>query len=72
MAITKFTNCRLSSFALLLLVLFTASACADLKHYGKFEPNAEVTAAFNKAEINPDLNYYITGSDRYPRSIRTG
>ena len=66
---TKFTKCRLSSIALLVLVLLSASACIDLKHYGKFEPNTEVTAAFNKAQISPDLNYYIAGSERYPRSI---
>jgi hypothetical protein len=69
MNIAKFTRTRLSSVALSFLLLLGTSACADLKHYGKFEPNTGVTAAFNKAEINPNLNYYITGSDRYPRSI---
>jgi hypothetical protein len=56
-------------FALLFLVLLSITACISLKNYGKFVPDADVTAAFNKAEISPDLNYYITGSDTYPRSI---
>ena len=58
-------------FALLFLVLLSITACSWLsnKNYGKFVPDADVTAAFNKSEINPDLNYYITGSDTYPRSI---
>jgi hypothetical protein len=58
-------------FALLFLVLLSITACTWLsnKNYGKFVPDADVTAAFNKSEINPDLNYYITGSDTYPRSI---
>ena len=62
---------RLLLFALLLLILLSITACTYLsnKNYGKFVPDADVTAAFNKAEINPDFNYYITGSDIYPRSI---
>jgi hypothetical protein len=56
-------------FALLFLVLLSITACVSLKNYGKFVPDADVTAAFNKSEISPDLNYYITGSDTYPRSI---
>jgi hypothetical protein len=56
-------------FALLFLVLLSITACVSLKNYGKFVPDADVTAAFNKSEISPDLNYYITGSDIYPRSV---
>ena len=62
---------RLLLFVLLFLVLLSITACTYLfnKNYGKFVPDADVTAAFNKSEINPDFNYYITGSDTYPRSI---
>ncbi|MGA2526114.1 MAG: hypothetical protein ABSF79_05800 [Smithellaceae bacterium] len=60
---------KLLLFALLFLVFLSTTACTCFKNYGKFVPDADVTAAFNKAEINPDLNYYITGSDTYPRSI---
>jgi hypothetical protein len=60
---------RLLLFALLFLVFLSTTSCICFKNYGKFVPNADVTAAFNKSEINPDFNYYITGSDIYPRSI---
>lgn len=62
---------RLLLFALLFFVFLSTIACTFLsgKNYGKFVPDADVTAAFNKSEINPDFNYYITGSDTYPRSI---
>src|ERR1035437_5239757 len=60
---------RLLLFALLFLVFLSTTSCTCFKNYGKFVPNADVTAAFNKSEINPDFNYYITGSDIYPRSI---
>ena len=62
-------NNRLLLFALLCLVFPSAASCSTFKNYGKFVTNADVTAAFNKAEINPDFNYYISGSDTYPRSI---
>jgi hypothetical protein len=60
---------RLLLFALLFLVLLSTTACTFFKNYGKFVPDADVTAVFNKSEINPEFNYYITGSDTYPRSI---
>jgi hypothetical protein len=56
-------------FALLFLAVLSTIACTSFKNYGKFVPDAAVTAAFNKSEINPEFNYYITGSETYPRSI---
>ena len=60
---------KLRLFALLLLVFLSTVSCTCFKNYGKLETNADVTAAFNKAEINPGFDYYISGSDTYPRSI---
>ena len=60
---------RLLLFALLCSVILSTVSCTSFKNYGKFVTNADVTAAFNKAEINPDFDYYISGSDTYPRSI---
>ena len=62
---------RLLLFALLFFVFLSTIACTCLsnKNFGKFVPDVDVTAAFNKSEINPDFNYYISGSDTYPRSI---
>ena len=60
---------RLPLYALLCLVFLSTVSCTCFKNYGKFVPNADVTAAFNKGETNPDFNYFISGSDIYPRSI---
>ncbi|MGV8056909.1 MAG: hypothetical protein AB2L12_02585 [Smithellaceae bacterium] len=62
---------KLLMFVLLSAILLFITACATLsiKDFGKFVPDNAVTAAFNKAEINPGFNYYITGSEAYPRSI---
>ena len=62
---------RMLLFALLFLALLSTTACTCLsnKNFGKFVPDSDVTAAFNKSEINSEFNYYITGSDTYPRSI---
>jgi len=60
---------RLLLFASLFLVFLSTESCTSFKNYGQFVTNADVTAAFNKAEINPDFDYYISGSDTYPRSI---
>jgi hypothetical protein len=46
---------RLLLFALLFLVFLSTTSCICFKNYGKFVPNADVTAAFNKSEINPDF-----------------
>jgi hypothetical protein len=62
---------KLLMFALLFLIFLSLTACAvfSTKDFGKFVPDDAVTAAFINAEINPDFNYYITGSETYPRSI---
>ena len=62
-------NNRLLLFALLCSVILSTASCTCFKNYGQFVTNADVTAAFNKAEINPGFDYYISGSDTYPRSI---
>lgn len=62
---------RLLMLTLSLLVLLSAAACSFLsnKNFGRFVPDSDVTSAFGRAEANPDFNYYITGSEVYPRSI---
>lgn len=54
-----------------LATIFSLTACTAslLKNWGKIEPNAAVTNAFEKFQINEDFNYYISGSDVYPTSI---
>jgi hypothetical protein len=37
--------------------------------YGKIRPSREVTAAYECFTVDPNLNYYISGSDTYPNAI---
>ena len=37
--------------------------------YGKIRPNGDVTEAYNRFELDPDRNYYISGSDVHPNAI---
>jgi hypothetical protein len=39
------------------------------KNFGNIRPDTDVTNAFEKFQINSNLNYYISGSDTYPTSI---
>jgi hypothetical protein len=59
--------------ALLLLCALLLTGCSSLgisiKDYGKIRPNSDVTAAFERYEINPDLVYYISGSESEPNVI---
>jgi len=37
--------------------------------YGKIRPSREVTTAYECFRVDPNLNYYISGSDTYPNAI---
>ena len=50
--------------ALLTIVIWRAGA-----RYGKIRPSREVTAAYECFRVDPNLNYYISGSDTYPNAI---
>jgi hypothetical protein len=39
------------------------------KNYGRITPDGNVTNAFEKYQVNPNYNYYISGSDVYPIAI---
>ncbi len=51
--------------------LLFVSGCTGFlfKNAGRIELDNNVTDSFNKFQINPNFNYYITGSDVYPTSI---
>ena len=40
-----------------------------MKQFGSFEPSKKITQAFETYQVNPDLNYYFSGSDVYPNAI---
>ena len=63
-------NMKIFSWALFVFVMTSAVGCATLyKDYGKIEPNAEVTHSIERYQIDPDLNYYISGSTSVPNAI---
>ena len=54
-----------------ILIIFLSSGCTGslFKNYGKITPDGNVTNAFEKYQVNPNYNYYISGSDVYPHAI---
>lgn len=59
-------------FVVLAAALFLAGCTVmptQVKDYGSFEPDAAVTQAFETYQVNPDLNYYFSGSEIYPNAI---
>ncbi|HPB70946.1 MAG TPA: hypothetical protein PLW16_08300 [Syntrophales bacterium] len=37
--------------------------------YGKLRPSAEASAAYEAFQVQPDLTYYISGSDVHPNAL---
>jgi len=54
----------------ILLILFSfGCAGRGLGNYGTIVPDQSVMHAFENYQVNPDLNYYTSGSDVYPNAI---
>jgi hypothetical protein len=53
------------------LMLLSSAGCAGtlFKNYGSIVPDGRVTNAFDKYQINPNYNYYYSGSEVYPSAI---
>ena len=71
---THFTNIKAIRKILTVICVFlilSSFGCAGLHSgsYGKITPDRNVTQAFETYQVNPDLNYYISGSDIYPHAI---
>ena len=63
-------NMKIFSWALFVFVMTSVIGCATLfKDYGKIEPNYELTRSIGRYQIDPDLNYYISGSTSVPNAI---
>src|SRR3989304_10337368 len=60
----------ISKVGYFLTVLLTLAGCAVLTSgYGKFITDEMVTKNFEAFQIDPDMNYYTSGSDTYPSAI---
>ena len=51
------------------IVFLMGCTGALLKNMGSFKPSTEATVHFEKFVVNPDYNYFLTGSDVYPVAI---
>jgi hypothetical protein len=39
------------------------------ERYGKIRPSGDITEAYDRFRVDPNLNYYISGSEIYPNAI---
>jgi hypothetical protein len=53
----------------LMLVVFPGCAGKYFKNYGGIVPNQDATTAFERYQVDPNLNYYYSGSDVYPNAV---
>jgi hypothetical protein len=59
-----------SSFIIILSLVFSFCGCAGfLKGSGAVNPDRSATRAFETFQINPNYNYYYSGSDVYPNAL---
>ena len=63
-------NIKIFSWALFVFVMTSLVGCAALfKDYGRIEQNGEITQSIGRYRVDPDLNYYISGSTSTPNAI---
>ncbi|MBM4272128.1 MAG: hypothetical protein FJ139_08250 [Deltaproteobacteria bacterium] len=53
----------------LIFVVFLGCAGKYFKNYGGIVPNQDATTAFEKYQVDPNLNYYYSGSGVYPNAV---
>ena len=62
---------RITFYVMCILIVLPSVGYTSslLKNYGKITPDRYATKAFETYHINPNYNYYISGSDVYPNAI---
>ena len=62
---------RITFYVMCILIVLPSVGCTSslFKNYGKITPDRNAERAFETYQINPNYNYYISGSDVYPRVI---
>jgi len=62
---------RCVSLITAILLGLAAAACAGplFRNYGRILPSKETTAAFESHRVDPELRFYISGSDLYPNAL---
>src|SRR5271157_5858339 len=59
----------LSTVCTMLLLLSSGCASMPLKNYGSIVADVSVMAAFDKFQVNPNYNYFYSGSEVYPNAV---
>ena len=60
----------LIALVIIVIVLITIAIWRQAgARYGKIRPSGDVSEAYGRFRVDPDLNYYISGSDVYPNAI---
>lgn len=59
----------LSAACIMLLLLSSGCASMQLKNYGSIVADGRVTAAFDKYQVNPNYDYFYSGSEVYPNAV---
>jgi hypothetical protein len=60
---------REASFGIFFIsIFFICMSCVDA-NYGSIIPDSNVTKGFESFQMDPDMNYYFSGSDVYPNAI---
>lgn len=63
-------NRKFSKWHLLCAAVMVLSGCISMTHnYGGFVPDDTVTKQFEAYQMEPDMNYYFSGSESYPNAI---
>lgn len=62
---------KLIIYVLCILVMLPCAGCATMhfKSYGSIVPDGGVTEAFEKFQVNPNYNYFYSGSEVYPNAV---
>jgi len=58
-------------FSVVCIFILLSIGCTGwiYKNYGTIIPDREATNTFEKYQVNPNFNYYISGSDVYPNAL---
>ena len=61
---------RKSLFCVIFMLCLGAAACSSsFRAYGRIDPSAEATRAFEGYQVNPEYSYYVSGPDLNPNAL---
>jgi len=52
-----------------LLLVLQGCAAMHFRDYGRFSPDSKAAQAFERYQVDPGMNYYISGSEVHPNAL---